>query len=360
MVFQRALQRELTQSAVGLFVALFAILLTTHLIRLLNEAAGGRLAPEAVAALLGFAALQSLPVLLSLTVFVAILLTLSRVYRDSEMVIWTSSGLPLIGWIPPILRFALPIVLVVALVSFFLSPWALTKAAEFRQNMNDRGDAAQISPGTFREASGAERVIFVESLTEDASHINNLFVSSMQHGRLGVMVAARGRQETAANGDNFMVLEDGRRYEVVPGTPEFRVLEFSRYDIRVETKETRGVEKTSKNRSTRELLRSSDRRDKGELLWRIGLPLSTLLLAVFAIPLSYVNPRAGRSANFIIAVLIFVFYNNLMTIFQSLVAQGRLSFGVGWWVLHALVLAAVPLFFLRRIVVGSFLRRVWR
>lgn len=360
MVFQRALQRELTQSAVGLFVALFAILLTTHLIRLLNEAAGGRLAPEAVAALLGFAALQSLPVLLSLTVFVAILLTLSRVYRDSEMVIWTNSGLPLTGWIPPVLRFALPIVLVVALVSFFLSPWALTKAAEFRQNMNDRGDAAQISPGTFREASGAERVIFVESLAEDASHINNLFVSSMQHGRLGVMVAARGRQETAANGDSFMVLEDGRRYEVVPGTPEFRVLEFSRYDIRVETKETRGVEKTSRNRSTRELLRSSDQRDKGELLWRIGLPLSTLLLAVFAIPLSYVNPRAGRSANFIVAVLIFVLYNNLMTICQSLVAQGRLSFGVGWWVLHVLVLAAVPLFFLRRMLVGSVLRRVWR
>ena len=359
MVFQRALQRELTQSAIGLFVALFAILLTTHLIRLLNEAAGGRLAPEAVAALLGFAALQSLPVLLSLTVFVAVLLTLSRIYRDSEMVIWTNSGLPLSGWIIPVMRFAFPIVLVVALVSFFLSPWALTKAADFRQKMNNRGDAAQIAPGAFREASGGDRVVFVESLTEDASSISNLFVSSMQHGQLGVMVATRGRQEVAANGDSFMVLEAGRRYEVIPGTPEFRMLDFARYDIRVETKETRGVEKTSKNRSTSELIRSTDRHDKGELLWRIGLPLSTLLLAVLAIPLSYVNPRAGRSANFILAVLLFVLYNNLMTIVQTLVAQGRLPFGIGWWVLHVLVLLLVPLFFARRMMVVS-LRRVWR
>lgn len=359
MVFQRALQRELTQSAIGLFVALFAILLTTQLIRLLNEAAGGRLAPEAVAALLGFSAIQSLPVLLSLTVFVAILMCLSRVYRDSEMVVWANSGLPLHGWIMPVLRFAFPIVIVVALVTFFLSPWAITKAVEFRQKMNNRGDAAQVAPGAFRESSSADRVVFVESLAEDASYISNVFVSSMQHGRLGVMAAARGRQETAANGDSFMVLEQGRRYDVVPGTPDFRILEFDRYDIRMETKESRGIETTSKNRKTSELLRSDDLRDKGELLWRIGLPVSTLILALLAIPLSYVNPRAGRSANMIYAVLLFVVYNNVMSIVESLVAQGRLPFGLGWWAVHVVVLLLVPALIARRIMVGS-VRGLWR
>ena len=95
MIFQRATRREFTQSAAGVFVALFAILLTTQLIRLLSEAASGAVAPEAVVALLGFSALHYIPALLSLSAFVAIVLSLSRAYRDSEMVVWFSSGVSL-------------------------------------------------------------------------------------------------------------------------------------------------------------------------------------------------------------------------------------------------------------------------
>src|SRR5664279_72790 len=114
MIFRRALLREFSQTAVAVFVALFAILLTTQLIRLLNEAAGGTLASQAVVALLGFGAINYLPVVLSLTVFVAVLLTLSRWYRDSEMIIWFTSGLPLTAWVRPVMRFALPLVLAIA------------------------------------------------------------------------------------------------------------------------------------------------------------------------------------------------------------------------------------------------------
>ena len=110
MIFHRAALREFTQTAVAVFVALFAILLTTQLIRLLGQAAGGKIASEAVVALLGFGALSYLPVILSLTVFVAILLTLSRAYRDSEMVVWFSAGLSLTAWVRPVLRFSLPII----------------------------------------------------------------------------------------------------------------------------------------------------------------------------------------------------------------------------------------------------------
>ena len=103
MIFQRAIRREFTHSAAGVFVALFAILLTTQLIRLLGQAAQGSIAPEAVVALLGFAALNYVPTLLSLASFIAILLSLSRSYRDSEMVVWFSSGLSLAAWVRPVM-----------------------------------------------------------------------------------------------------------------------------------------------------------------------------------------------------------------------------------------------------------------
>ena len=114
MIFQRAVRREFTHSAAGVFVALFAILLTTQLIRLLAEAAQGSIAPEAVVALLGFSALNYIPALLSVSLFIAILLALSRSYRDSEMVVWFSSGLSLAAWIRPVMTFTLPLVVAIA------------------------------------------------------------------------------------------------------------------------------------------------------------------------------------------------------------------------------------------------------
>lgn len=356
MIFHRAVRREFTQSAIGVFVALFAILMTTQLIRLLGDAAAGKIASEAVAALLGFAALNYLPVLLSLATFMAILMTLSRSYRDSEMTVWFSAGQPLTAWVRPVLMFSLPIVFAVAVLSLFLSPWALSKSSEFRQKLSERSDATQVAPGAFKEASSAERVVFVESVGNDSTFVRNVFVSSLQHQRLGVTMAAKGHQEIAPNGDRFMVLENGRRYEVTPGSPEFKVLEFERYGLRVEARETRGVTRTPQNTSTFELLASPSRADRAELLWRVGLPLMALVLAVLAIPMSFVNPRAGRSINMIFALLTYTVYSNLLSISQAWVAQGVLNFSIAWWLVHVAMAALLPVLFYRRIAVASFLR----
>ena len=292
MIFQRATRREFSHSAAGVFVALLAILLTTQLIRLLGDAAQGSIAPEAVAALLGFSSLNYIPALLSLAAFIAILLTLSRSYRDSEMAVWFSSGLSLLAWVRPVLVFVLPLVLAIAALAFFATPWALSQSAEYQGNLEVRKDSGQVSPGTFQESSSGERVVFVEAVADDASFVKNIFVTSIQNQRLGVTMAATGHQEIAKNGDRFMVLENGRRYEVQPGSPEFRVLEYARYAIRLETKEARGIEKTPKNMPTLDLIALDLPVYRAELLWRVGVPVSAIILALLAIPLSFVNPRA--------------------------------------------------------------------
>lgn len=362
MIFLRAAQREFAQTATAVFVALFAIMLTTQLIRLLGQAAGGRIASEAVVALLGFSSLSYLPVLLSLTLFIAILLSLSRVYRDSEMAIWFSAGVPLTAWMRPVLRFALPVVLVIAVLALFLSPWALTQRAEYQDRMDRRDDVARVSPGAFKESARGDRVFFVESVTDaagQADRVKNIFINSMQHGRLGVMVAAQGHAEIAANGDKFIVLTNGRRYEGVAGTAEYRVMEFERYAMRIESHESREIGKSAKDMSTWDILFDRSPASRGELLWRIGVPLSALTLALLAIPLSFVNPRAGRANNLIFALLTFMIYSNLLSISRAWVAQGRLPFEIGVWAVHVLMFIALLLLFWKRLAVFS-LWRSWR
>ena len=356
MIFHRAIRREFTQSAAGVFVALFAILLTTQLIRLLGEAAEGAIAPEIVAALLGFSALNYVPMLLALSSFIAILLTLSRSYRDSEMVVWFSCGVPLTAWLRPVLVFVLPLVLAVTVLSLFVSPWALSKSAEYRGHLETRRDAGQVTPGAFQESSSGERVIFVEDVSEDERYVRNVFVSDTRDQRLGVTMAATGHQEFAENGDRFIVLQNGRRYEMQPGSTEFRIMEYARYAVRVETREARGIEKTPRNTPTLELIGNESRVYQAELLWRVGMPISSMILAMLAIPLSFVNPRAGRSANFLLALFVYLVYNNLMTVGQAWVASGRISFFSGLLGIHLAMFCLLPLLFFRRIAVFSFAR----
>ena len=349
MIFERAARREFAHAAAGISVALLAILASTQLIRLLKDAAGGRIAPEAVLSLLGFAALNFMPVLLSLTLFVAVLLSLSRAYRDAEMVVWFSCGLPLTAWIRPVLRFALPIVLAIAALSGFLSPWANYSTADYKQKLLARSDVSQVSPGTFRESKRGERVFFVEALADDASKVGNVFVASTQDGQMGVMMSHSGYQEVLPDGERFVALTQGRRYEVEPGSAAFKVMTFERYRVRTEDSEVKPTDRSPNRVPLTELLQDDTPPARAELLWRIGMPISALVLALLAIPLSYVNPRAGRSANMLIAILIYVIYSNLLSVSQAWVAQGKLSFWIGVWAVHGLMLLPTLLLFYHRI-----------
>jgi len=267
------------------------------------------------------------------------------------MVVWFSCGVPLTAWLRPVLIFALPFVLVIALLAGFLSPWANLNTAQYRQVLSTRNDVSQVSPGVFQEAKAGKRVFFVEALSEGETLLGNVFVASLQDGKLGVVVSDQGYQEFAENGDRFVVLEKGRRYEVEPGSPQFRVMEFERYRVRTEDGEAKPTEPLPNRLSMSDLLKEDSAKARGELLWRIGIPVSALILALLAIPLSYVNPRAGRSANMLIAVLIYAIYSNLLWVAQAWVAQGKLSFWIGVWAIHAIMLVPLAVLFYRRIAV---------
>jgi len=356
MVFRTALLRELAAVALGVFLVLLGITLTTQLVRLLGQAASGAITSGGVVALLGFTLLSYLPVLLSLTLFIAVLMTMTRSYRDSEMVVWFSCGMGLTQWVRPVLAFALPLVFTIAVLSLALSPWAVTKAEEFRRLMESRDDVSAVTPGVFRESRHAERVYFVEEVSGKENVVANVFVSATQHQKTGVMVAKEGFQETMPNGDRFLVLLNGRRYEGQPGTAEYRIAEFERYAIRIEVSEMVARAPTTKTTPTPELLLNRTPAHMAELSWRLGLPISALLLSLLAIPLSFVNPRAGRSMNLLLALLIYATYSNLLSIVQASIAQSRIDAAVGIWGVHVLMTLLLVLLFYRRVMVFSLFR----
>jgi lipopolysaccharide export system permease protein len=351
MIQRRAVINELVTTFLAVLAVLLAISITTLWIRFLGRAAGGTLAPDAVLVVLGFSIVNYLPVLLPVTLFVATLLTLTRMARDSELVVWQSVGVGATAWVRPVLFVALPLALFIGVVSLVIAPWATQKAREFRSQLESREEIAMAAPGVFKESKAADRVFFVENLGLTGDSIHNIFVRSEQHGKLGIVVASKGSHLIAPNKDRFIVLENGRRYEGIAGQADYKVMQFERYMLRLAPFEAALVVPNAKSLPTWVLLGVSTLEAKAELQWRFALPIAALLLALLAIPMSYVNPRSGRSFHLIAAVLIYMIYNNLLSMAQAWVAQGKLTPWVGLWGVHVAMLAVITFLFYRRLSV---------
>jgi len=347
-IFYWSLVREFASSGLLIFSVLMGIVVFTQLIKLLGESVSGGLAVDGVLVMLGFSALSFIPVLLSISLFLSVLLTLSRIYRDSEMVVWFSSGVGLTRFIRPVMAYTIPVVFIIAMMSLVLSPWAWSMADEFKRRLNSRDDVSSAAPGVFRESKQADRVFFLEEVDTEKKRVQNIFVQSVQNGKDGTMVAKEGYQEIAANGDRFLVLLKGSRYEGVPGQADFKIAEFERYSIRIEPVDL--PQNTSNRRaySTLYLIQHPDPSNQSQLVERISMPLGAFMLALLAIPLSYVNPRAGRSYSLIAAIVLYMFYNNMSTIAVSWVAREKVSMLVGLWGIHLVLLAGTIVYFYHR------------
>jgi lipopolysaccharide export system permease protein len=252
------------------------------------------------------------------------------------------------------MSFGMPIVLLTGFLSFYATPWANQQSVEFRERFQQREDIAKVSPGRFQESSSSNRVFFVEGVADDASKVKNVFVHTVKDGQTSIVVANEGTVKFDEQGEKFVLLENGSRYDGSPSSPFFDLMEFERYGIRIVSKTMSLIgDRPARSQSTSVLLRESTRLHQAELLWRIALPMMCMLLMLMAIPLGFVNPRGGRSVNLMIALFLFVFYSNMISVLQASVMRGKLSFITGWWPMHLLALLAVATMFLWRLKMNS-------
>lgn len=348
MLFKTSLKKELLVNSITALLILLSIVMAQRITFYLRYAAKGAIPNDSIITILGLNLIKYSPLLLSLSIFLAVLLTLSRWYRDHEMIIWLSSGLSLAKIIKPIASFALPAIFMVAFLSLFLNPWAVRTADQFKNQLKSRDELSRLNPGTFKESKSLDRVFYIESFDELGSAVKNIFVQTKHNNKLGVVIASNGHREISNKGDNYIILQKGRRYEGVPNTKEFSTTEFDQYGILTAQKPVEPFIETVDSKKLSDVIKSKTLADRLELQWRIASPISCILLVFLAIPLSFTNPRAGRSLNIIFAVLIFIIYNNLLAIMNTLISLKKVSVTIGFWPIHLIFLFAAIYFTYKR------------
>jgi lipopolysaccharide export system permease protein len=359
MIFRRALLRELTINAIFVFVVLVAIFVAQFLVKLIGAASAGSLPTDALIPLVGFRIITLLAPLIVISAFVAILLTLSRAWRDSEMAIWMSSGQSLMAWIRPVMMFALPMLAIAMALSTMLSPWAERRSVEFRRVLEARDELSIVAPGIFQEMRKTRQVYFVEGVNLIDGRIKNVFVFADDPDGQWITRAEQGFLYTDTRGDRYVILENGHRVKrlgAVSAANEYELAAFERYGVRMNVNEVKDDPLEERLKDTVTLLNAGTPTGLGHVFYRVSIPLAGLSLVLLAIPLAYVNPRLGRSANLIIAVLLLMITLNLTNVMQAKIDQQAIGLVPALLLFHSVLALTVGALFYRRyrgVVFGS-------
>lgn len=348
MLFHSSIRKELARSFGATLVVLVTVVMTMTLIRTLGEASRGTFDPSDVLLIMGYTVLSDLPTILSMSLFIAVLSVLTRMFRDSEMVIWFGSGHGLASLLKPLFRFAWPILLVVLALAFFILPWAFGRIEDLRDKYEKRGDIARIEPGQFQESANGDRVFFIEKDVGGKMVGKNVFIATNEQGKETITSARSGKIEVIGT-DKFLVLENGQRLEKTTEKSDLTVSVFERYGARVgaDDQSQRSYE-PSASMSTLALLKTPIPRHLAELAWRAGLTLAAFNFVVIGLAAAGVNPRVGRTGNLGIAFLAFIVYFNLLVLGKSWIEAGQVNWGVFLLSLHGGALALGLLWLVKR------------
>lgn len=326
MLFHSSLHKEMSRTFGATVVVLATIVMTMFLIRTVGLASRGSVDPAEVMMVLGYTALGHAPTILTLSLFVAIVATLSRMYRDSEMAIWFTSGKGLGDFLLPLVRFAWPVWLAVAVLALFVWPWSQQQSQTLRDRYEQRGDLERVVPGQFQESAGGDRVFFIDKDSIGGKAAGQVFIAATEKGKQIVTSARAGRIETIG-ADRFLLLTSGQRLENEVDGPGLKISEFREYGVLVDEK-AQQVARSLPPRvlSTPTLWAGATPPFLGELSWRVGLALASLNFVLIGLASSAVNPRIGRNGNLLFSMFTFIVYYNLLNLGSNRIANGTADF----------------------------------
>jgi lipopolysaccharide export system permease protein len=343
MIIDRYLIREVVQPLLAICVTLIIIFITYSLSRFLVDADAGLLQPTEVAQLTMLKSLISLDVLLPLSLYLAVMTGLGRLYTDFEIYAMRAGGISETRCLRPLMRLTLIVAVVVAMFSTLVRPWAYTQSYLIKATSEAAAETSRIRAARFYTFGENKRTVFIEHISENGSDLSGIFVRTRKGDDLQVITASKGIFDYLAKPTfHSLRLIDARVFKKVHDGTDFSA-QFGSLTLWLPTQTPQTSDYKVKSAPTSSLSLSLDSEDRAEFQWRMSTPISALLLALAAIPLSRSRPRQGRYAKMLLALGIYAVYFNLLDVSRSWVEQGTL--GYIWWIPGLLGLVVAGLYF---------------
>lgn len=343
-VLDRYLMTEISKTMLAIFLVLVLIVSAHNFILYLERGSAGTLSHDLIFTMIGLELSKEMGLLITPTFFFAVLMTLSRLYRDSEMTALFAGGVGPWRVFRGYVWLVLPVMLISGTMTLWTKPWANKELKTYKNQEEQRSDMVNVGAGKFNESTKGDLIFYVEELNEDRTLMRNLFVQHRDGGDLAVIRSKDGYQYTdTKTGDTYVVLQNGFRYDGEPGDYQFRLARFVKYGVRIAEGNPDELNLEPKTRSTPELLASGQLADMVELQLRLSGPLAVLIFAVLSIPLSRASPRQGMAGRMVLALLAYFLFSNLEAVSGNWMLKGTTPYWLGRWWVHLLMLGLAGL-----------------
>ena len=309
----RYLLRETAAATLAVTLVLLAIMLSARFAKFLGAVATGDLPRNLLAQVVALSSIQYLVLLIPAALLLAVMLTLGRLYKDSEVAAMMGCGVSLGGLYRPFLFLSALMALITGLLAFNAGPWAGRHVDYISKDARRLVQYTPFEPGRFKVVAGGRAVFYTEQIDTTGEKLTTVFVRIEEDkGAESVVIASEGRQ--------LVDPATGERH-VTP--PQFAYTSSKR-----------------KLAATSDLIASDDSEDKAELAWRIAAPVSVFVLGLLAVPLSHLAPRQGRYGKLVLGIVLYLVYSNLLGLGQAWIAKERVPAFVGLWWVHLLFAGA--------------------
>jgi len=334
------LAREILKTTCATLLVLFVILVSNALGRELANIADGDLPQQALWPVLFSQSIYLLSVLLPIALFLGIIFTFGRMYKDHEIVVMHACGIGYRDFYRPVILVLIPFMIISIYTSLWLNAQVLNAAKETILREANLHEFLLIKPGQFNQSKDGKLVFFMESLSEDKLELRDIIISQTGQSDMVIETAETGRQMIdEKTGDLFLVIGPGARFEGQAGDNQIRQISFDQHGILIEKqKKSLGYRLDSEQMMPAALLNSDELERRIEFHWRIAVPVVMLVLALLAVPLAYIAPRRGRYGKVGVAMLVFIVYLNLMAFTRVKLEEQVIPEALNFWWVHLLFL----------------------
>lgn len=312
MIIFRYLARNVLSNTLGVAAVLMLVVVSSRFVKYLAEAAAGKLDASVLLAIIGFRMPGFFELVLPLAFFLSILLAYGQLYVNSEMTVLHACGISQKNLVAFTLTVALLVSGVVASLCLFVSPAGISRVEELINAQKLRGEVESLTPGRFYALRADRGVTYAEDISTEGTMSDVFLAQSRGDGinrkDMVIVVAKSGfSSKSSLTGESYLVLRDGQRIQGNPGQADFQITRFEEFGQRLdpvilgETGEMDAM-------PTWKLMASGDPRYLAALQWRLSLPVMVLVVALMAVPLSRTNPRQGRFARIIPAIVLYLAY----------------------------------------------------
>ena len=317
--------------------------------------------------LVSFNMIRDVSLILSLSLFLAIILTISQLYKNSEAIVMNSLGLSDKHFIV----FIQPLVLLSFVIIFFLTiyavPWAKQQKNIMEEEVKNASEFSFITEGEFEIFKQGDIVFYAsESKSLDTvgeQNMEEIFIYAIDDGNPVIVLASEAKKYIDSESNStYLQLKDGVRYQGVPSKGNVTILDFNQYNLEIvsgEFKKSVAIYTKIEGKSTLDLIQEGGRYANAELQWRLSQPITVLILSVIGVFLGKASPRGGKSVNLLIGVIVFMIYYNGLLVAKSAIELGQIDPIIGLWGVHfSMVVLLLLLYQFRQRKIANYLAKI--